>query len=173
METFMMLDKDDFTRLELSTKKIKLIQKIQRQYTDLIIEERLDETEDTGANTEKEEDDPTVEADVSTNPEDIYKSINLDQEINIDTILCKTETGRNLIERLKEGQNSNEKMITQISHILCDCLRAVYGERPSTFHKEMIAKSLVKTYPILGSAASDVPHVSKSSFYNHYNIVPY
>nr|XP_029715639.1 uncharacterized protein LOC109397381 isoform X1 [Aedes albopictus] len=49
-------------------------------------------------------------------------------------------------------------MITQISHILCDCLRAVYGERPSTFHKEMIAKSLVKTYPILGSAASDVPH---------------
>lgn len=85
METFMMLDKDDFTRLELSTKKIKLIQKIQRQYTDLIIEERLDETEDTGANTGKEEDDPTVEADVSTNPEDIYKSINLDQ---VNAILC-------------------------------------------------------------------------------------
>ncbi|XP_055526615.1 uncharacterized protein LOC129719171 [Wyeomyia smithii] len=62
------------------------------------------------------------------------------------------------MDLLLEGKKPDGKMLSQITHVLCDCLLAVYGERPSTDHKEMIAKSLVKTYPILGSTVSEQPY---------------
>ncbi|XP_062551888.1 uncharacterized protein LOC134217124 [Armigeres subalbatus] len=154
----MLLDNNDFTRLRLSTKMIKIIQKTQKQYTDLIIEERLDDTDNADKAEDETEETIVVEGEAIMNPEHIYKTINLDQEIDINTVLCQTQNGRGLTELLLEGQNADEKMITQITHILCDCLLAVYGERPSTFHKDMIARSLVKTYPVLASKASEVPH---------------
>ncbi|XP_065075394.1 uncharacterized protein LOC135699115 [Ochlerotatus camptorhynchus] len=157
LETFLMLDNNDFSRLKLSTKMIKTIQRIQSKCADdIIIEEQT--LEENNKSEIVEDYTMMAEDDISTNPNDIYNTINLDQEININTVLSKTLIGKGLIERLLEGQNPNDKMISQITHILCDCLLAVYGERPSTFHKDIIARSLVKMYPILASAASDVPH---------------
>lgn len=66
--------------------------------------------------------------------------------------------GRELIENLKENTKPNDKTIKRITHILCDFLKSNYGVRASTFYKNIVAKSLVKSYPILASTVSDVPH---------------
>lgn len=75
----MLLDNNDFTRLRLSTKMIKIIQKTQKQYTDLIIEERLDDTDNADKAEDETEETIVVEGEAIMNPEHIYKTINLDQ----------------------------------------------------------------------------------------------
>lgn len=75
-----MLDNSDFTRLKLTTKMVKTIQKIQKQCADDIIfeEERLEENNTSGVEDDLvEEDQP--EHETNTDPDNIYKSINLDQ----------------------------------------------------------------------------------------------
>lgn len=69
----MELNNSDFTRLNLSTKMVKVIQRIQKQCSeDLIIEERLDQNESLN-----EEDD--IKDHLSTQSSNIYESINLDK----------------------------------------------------------------------------------------------
>lgn len=46
LETFLMLDNNDFTRLKLTTKMVKTIQKLQKQLeNDLVVEELEDQNE--------------------------------------------------------------------------------------------------------------------------------
>ncbi|XP_062534812.1 uncharacterized protein LOC134203994 isoform X2 [Armigeres subalbatus] len=81
-------------------------------------------------------------------------------EINVGLLFSMTQNGReNLMhEILAAGNKPNDKMITNITHIICDYLKSTYGVRPSTFYKEMLARSLVNTYPVLASTVSDIPH---------------
>ncbi|XP_065090547.1 uncharacterized protein LOC135711600 [Ochlerotatus camptorhynchus] len=152
LETFSLLDNDDFTRLKLSTKMVKTIQKLQKLLeNDLVVEELEDHIEDI---IETHADDVGT----NSNAENDDRSFNLEQEINVDQIFTKTQTGREIQEFLVEGYKPTEKVSKQITHILCDYLVSAYGERPSTFYKEMLARSLVKTYPVLASTASDIPH---------------
>ncbi|XP_058817107.1 uncharacterized protein LOC131680409 [Topomyia yanbarensis] len=78
-------------------------------------------------------------------------------EINVDLIFCQTSEGKKVMENLKEGKNCDDKMIKSITHLLCDFLKMAYGVRASTFHKNMLAKSLVTTYPKLASRVSNTP----------------
>ncbi|XP_065079427.1 uncharacterized protein LOC135702327 [Ochlerotatus camptorhynchus] len=142
LETFSLLDNDDFTRLKLSTKMVKTIQKLQKLLeNDLVVEELEDHIEDI---IETHADDVGT----NSNAENDDRSFNLEQEINVDQIFTKTQTGREIQEFLVEGYKPTEKVSKQITHILCDYLVSAYGERPSTFYKEMLARSLVKTYPL-------------------------
>ncbi|XP_055522414.1 uncharacterized protein LOC129716604 [Wyeomyia smithii] len=108
--------------------------------------------------------DDNITDNINTPPQNSYRSISLDKVIDINTVFSQTPTGRNIKELLLEGKKPDGKMLSQITHVLCDCLLAVYGERPSTDHKEMIAKSLVKTYPILGSTVSEQPYIREVIF---------
>ncbi|XP_065077146.1 uncharacterized protein LOC135700554 [Ochlerotatus camptorhynchus] len=68
-----------------------------------------------------------------------------------------TENGLAIMEVLKEQTKPKETMIKQICNILCDCLKALYGCRPSNFYKNQIAVSLVRSYPTLAANSSDTP----------------
>ncbi|XP_065088056.1 uncharacterized protein LOC135709595 [Ochlerotatus camptorhynchus] len=61
------------------------------------------------------------------------------------------------MEALKENRNLDDKMIKKITHLLCDFLTSIYGVRATTFHKNLLAKSLVQSYPMLASKVSDIP----------------
>nr|XP_029718019.1 uncharacterized protein LOC115260840 [Aedes albopictus] len=55
MQTFVELDNNDFSRLMLRTKVIKLIQRIQKElYDDMVIEERLEEDDHENGESSKE-----------------------------------------------------------------------------------------------------------------------
>ncbi|KXJ71670.1 hypothetical protein RP20_CCG019960 [Aedes albopictus] len=58
---------------------------------------------------------------------------------------------------LKEGQKADDKCMNAIKNILCEFLQSVYGLRPSAFHKNLLAQSLVRSYPALKSSNPDVP----------------
>nr|XP_029726803.1 uncharacterized protein LOC115265505 [Aedes albopictus]XP_029727784.1 uncharacterized protein LOC115266064 [Aedes albopictus] len=115
------------------------------------------------ANVEEEIEDTSVEVadhNVATTSKHTTESISLEQEINVNLLFSQTEDGRKLQEYLAEGIKPTEKINRNINRVLCDYLVSNYGVRPSTFYKEMLARSLVNTYPILGSTVTDIPHVS-------------
>nr|XP_029728108.1 uncharacterized protein LOC115266270 [Aedes albopictus] len=47
--------------------------------------------------------------------------------------------------------------MNDIKNVLCEFLQSVYGFRPSAFHKNLLAQSLVRSYPALMSSNPDVP----------------
>ncbi|XP_055550930.1 uncharacterized protein LOC129733254 isoform X2 [Wyeomyia smithii] len=77
--------------------------------------------------------------------------------INIDRVLERTEDGKSIMENLKANKQPAESITKKISYILCDCLKYIYGCRPSNFYKNQIALSLVRSYPISAAKGSDVP----------------
>ncbi|XP_053698336.1 uncharacterized protein LOC128745320 [Sabethes cyaneus] len=79
----------------------------------------------------------------------------MDKNINVNKIFGLTVEGIAIMEKLKHNTEITDKLLTKITHILCDCLFVVSGGRASTTHKDLLAKSLVETYPSLSSAASD------------------
>ncbi|XP_065085860.1 uncharacterized protein LOC135717162 [Ochlerotatus camptorhynchus] len=171
-EIFMSLNESDFKRLELNTKAIKIIQKIQKSVlSEQIIEEEYLENDDTDATAADEhptevnamqcdeqpntEEHPDLEINDDPNP---YTGISLEREIDINIIFSKTEEGNDLIETLREAKKPNDKTIKRITHLLCNFLKLNYGVRTSTYYKNMLAKSLVRSYPVLASSVSVVPH---------------
>lgn len=145
-ETFLLLDNDDFKRLQLTTKMVKTIQKYQKLLTNDLEVEPIDDAKDA------------EEHNVSTCSNRSSEPIKLEKEINVALLFSQTENGRKIQEYLAEGTKPTEKIIKTINCILCDFLASNYGVRASTFYKEMLACSLVKTYPILGSTVTDIPH---------------
>ena len=80
LETFLDLNNIDFARLDLTTKMIKTILRMQSKCADKIIheeEQREEENSPEAAIGEVVED--AVEIELSTNPADIYKSITLEK----------------------------------------------------------------------------------------------
>ncbi|XP_065083261.1 uncharacterized protein LOC135705442 [Ochlerotatus camptorhynchus] len=166
-ELFMSLDDSDFIRLKLSTKLIKIILKIQKSTsTEHIIEEEyLEHTEEDTVNTTEEPiesdsdgnngDNAPQGSNSETNP---YTGITMEQDIDINIILERSAEGRALMQILQENKKPNDKTIKRITHLLCGFLKSNYGVRASTFYKNIVAKSLVQSYPILASSVSDVPH---------------
>ncbi|XP_062550611.1 uncharacterized protein LOC134215430 isoform X2 [Armigeres subalbatus] len=158
----------DYSRLRLKTKLIKAIQRIQTDISngpaiEEYIVEQLDDLENEnersgdigGRNTEDDQDtDDDCSGATDENP---YHGIRLEKVININRVLTRTEQGKQIMECLKEGIRPNEKLMNQIKHVLCEYLRSTYGSRPSAFQKNLIALSLVETYPILRSSNNDVP----------------
>lgn len=64
LQTFLELDSNDFTRLKLRTKVIKLIQRMQKEiYNDTVVEERLDEYHE-GDDPQESNDMTTEEANI-------------------------------------------------------------------------------------------------------------
>ncbi|XP_062558076.1 uncharacterized protein LOC134222948 [Armigeres subalbatus] len=151
VETFLDLDEQDFTRLRLKTKLIKTIQKIQKDYMNNPIIEELEEGDPLSIS-----DNGNGEGNggPSENP---YRGILLEQAIDINIIFSKTPSGNEIMEVLNEEINPNDKLLNQINRILCEFLKLNYGLHPSTFHKNLLAVSLVNTYPVLGSTNRDVP----------------
>ncbi|XP_062714475.1 uncharacterized protein LOC115253595 [Aedes albopictus] len=148
IETFLELNDQDFIRLRLKTKLIKTIQKIQKQYlNDHIIEEL------------EEEKDPLSTSDVAPGTSGVnpYHGIVLEEIIDIDTIFTQTVSGNQIVEILKEETSPNDKLLNKINRQLCDFLTSNYGLHPSSFHKNLLAQSLVNSYPILASITPDVP----------------
>ncbi|XP_058811198.1 uncharacterized protein LOC131676086 [Topomyia yanbarensis] len=153
-DLFMSLNETDFARLKLTTKLIKTIQKIQKCVSDdQVIEEYLENSAD---NTEAalEADEPTPGSSSSHDP---YHGMSLEHEIHVDTIFAKTNQGTRIIEVLKENKSPDDKTIKLITHLLCDFLKSLFGVRVTSFHKNLLAISLVQSYPILKSANSEVP----------------
>ncbi|XP_029707906.2 uncharacterized protein LOC115254508 [Aedes albopictus] len=162
----MSLGESDFMRLKLSTRTIHIILKIQKSIAaDDIIEEEYLEHDEEAANITEEIADPdtgpddgndsTQKSNDETNP---FTGIIMEQEIDINIVLARTSEGRDLMEILQENKKPNDKTIKRITHFLCEFLKSNYGVRASTFYKDLVAKSLVKSYPILASTVSDVPH---------------
>ncbi|XP_062551493.1 uncharacterized protein LOC134216658 [Armigeres subalbatus] len=151
VETFLDLDEQDFTRLRLKTKLIKTIQKIQKDYMNNPIIEELEEGDPLSIS-----DNGNGEGNggPSENP---YRGILLEQAIDINIIFSKTPSGNEIMEVLNEEINPNDKLLNQINRLLCEFLKLNYGLHPSTFHKNLLAVSLVNTYPVLGSTNRDVP----------------
>lgn len=73
LQTFMELDNNDFDRLKLRTKVIKLIQRLQKELYNDPIEERLEDTTE-----DQVEDVGTDEAENSLNGSSNYQGITLD-----------------------------------------------------------------------------------------------
>ncbi|XP_058452285.1 uncharacterized protein LOC131430963 isoform X2 [Malaya genurostris] len=155
----MELNEADFVRLRLKTKIIKSIQRIQKELKSNSIVEELEinkqisdfeEKEQTG-NTESDGDNGTNSID------EPYRDIFLEEEINIDKIFKRTRAGKDIIEILKEGAKPSDGCLKSINNILCEFLKSTYGLRPSSYHKNMLAMSLVKSYPVLASSNDSVP----------------
>ncbi|XP_055526662.1 uncharacterized protein LOC129719190 [Wyeomyia smithii] len=73
-DTFMELDNNNYTRLQLTTKMVKTIQRIRRQCSDdLIVEERLE--------NEPMSEDDNITDNINTPPQNSYRSISLDKVI--------------------------------------------------------------------------------------------
>ncbi|XP_041786044.1 uncharacterized protein LOC121601278 [Anopheles merus] len=122
LDTFLSLDNNDFTRLQLTIKMMKIIQKYQKQYG--------------------------VTIDITTTPNEFME---------------ETDEGKQIHETLTEGIKPDEVTNKKINRIICDWLADNYGAYISVVHKRkkvMLAKSLVKTYPILASNVSDVPYAA-------------
>ncbi|XP_065082745.1 uncharacterized protein LOC135705098 [Ochlerotatus camptorhynchus] len=162
LQTFMELDNNDFARLKLRTKVIKLIQRIQKElYDDTVIEERLEEYHEGDDHQEKYKDMTTEETE--SHEEDTlegfneYRGMILETVIDINLIFKRTPNGKAIMELLNEGQKPSDNCMSAIKRILCDYLKSVYGFRPSAYHKNLLAQSLVHTYPALSSSTPDVP----------------
>ncbi|XP_062535172.1 uncharacterized protein LOC134204360 [Armigeres subalbatus] len=178
---FVDLNEQDFVRLRLRTKTIKVIQRLQKEFESAsIVEEYI--VEESGEDCElgdvkvapvfdssvscayrqpeqvhvdaEREDEETQDNKTQSNP---YKGILLEKKINIDRIFERTDDGMQVMESLKQGEKPNDKMLTRIKKLLCEYLQLTYGMRPSAFHKNIMAVSLVDTYPILRSTTPDVP----------------
>ncbi|XP_065072578.1 uncharacterized protein LOC135696960 [Ochlerotatus camptorhynchus] len=147
LDTFLQLDDNDFTRLKLTTKMIKIIQRVQREY------------DQAGHTTTSASCSTTTQLSSSaTDPNDNpYQEINLDEIINIDRVFEKTEEGIAVMEALKETTKPNETIIRKVGNILCDCLKSLYGCRPCNFYKNQIAVSLVQSYPITAAESTETP----------------
>ncbi|XP_065092129.1 uncharacterized protein LOC135712957 [Ochlerotatus camptorhynchus] len=154
IETFLSLDENDFTRLKMTTKMIKIVQKLQNHLQDCNEEWIVEEVEISPTNTQTVNADDTPQ---NVDPNDPYKGISLDNVIDIDTIFEKTNEGITIMEVLKEGLRPKESTFKKINDMLCDCLKSVYGCRPNRFYKDQIAISLVKSYPILAAKDAKVP----------------
>ncbi|XP_062553703.1 uncharacterized protein LOC134218586 [Armigeres subalbatus] len=151
MDTFLSLNENDFLRLKMTTKMIKIIQKIQKEQNpeEWIVEEvEVSPTKSRNDNI----DDPAQKFD----PDNPYKGISLDNVIDIDNIFARTTEGITIMELLKEGSRPRESIFKKINDILCDCLKSVYGCRPNRFYKDQIAISLVTSYPILAAKDTNV-----------------
>ncbi|XP_058820942.1 uncharacterized protein LOC131683138 isoform X2 [Topomyia yanbarensis] len=155
MQTFVELDNYDFMRLKLRTKVIKLIQRMQKEILDdTVIEETL-ENESDEPNNNGEDDILNVDGEVVHEEElenndrnNVYHGVVLE---------TRTPNGKAVMEILKEGQKPNDICLTAIKRILCEYLKSMYGLRPSAFYKNLLAQSLVNTYPQLTSSTPDVP----------------
>ncbi|XP_065085959.1 uncharacterized protein LOC135707977 [Ochlerotatus camptorhynchus] len=172
VDIFLELNDQDFVRLRLRTKTIKYIQRMQTEIRNApVFEESVDDTMDA-THASAQSDDQTdnnqmeiVEDLLSSDEDDTvdesapnpYKGIRLEKKINIDRILKRTATGLQIMESLKQGNKPTDKLPTQIKQILCDYLRLNYGIRPSAFHKNLLAISLVDSYSILRSSTPDIP----------------
>nr|XP_029732029.1 uncharacterized protein LOC115268136 [Aedes albopictus] len=171
----MELNDQDFIRLRLKTKTIKLIQRLQSEFENApVVEEFIDNdseeekpevasfsalpsdkqsgNDDIDQGEDSDDDEPIDNT--TPNP---YKSIVLEKKINVDRIFKRTDDGLRVIELLKQGTKPNDKLLNEIKKILCHYLRLNYGARPSAFHKNMLAISLVESYPVLRSSTRDVP----------------
>nr|XP_019528629.1 uncharacterized protein LOC109400596 [Aedes albopictus] len=154
----MEINEQDFKRLNLTTKMIKIVTKIQDQ------QRNNDETEEWieeekplhGSNNDNPRSNKTSGVQI-IDPDNPYAGINLEQVINIDTVFDKTVEGVQVMEALRENPRPNESILKEINKILCECLRSLYGCRPSNFYKNEIALSLVRTYPSLASNNPGVP----------------
>ncbi|XP_055532980.1 uncharacterized protein LOC129723058 isoform X1 [Wyeomyia smithii] len=135
---------------------VKTIQKHQKHLENNSVVEELDDEPEPAIETE--EDFTGQSADTSQTGQNVFSAINLEKEIDVNQIFSKTPVGREIQEFLSAGNKPNDEWMKKITHVVCDCMAAVYGVRPETFYKEMLARSLVKTYPILASTASVVPH---------------
>ncbi|XP_055590855.1 uncharacterized protein LOC129742942 [Uranotaenia lowii] len=168
-ELFMSLDDADFKRLNLTTKLIKIIKQIQKHIDDntIYVEEYIDDENVTSAESSiiRSNDDmkDSEIADNQSEQPDADRDTN-QNEIDVDIIFSKTNKGRQLMELLKEATKPTDKLFTQTTHILCDYLKAVYGLRPSANHKDILAISLVKCYPILASRVN--PDCLQSVFFH-------
>ncbi|XP_065072696.1 uncharacterized protein LOC135697046 [Ochlerotatus camptorhynchus] len=154
IETFMALNEQDFKRLSMTTKMIKLIIKIQEQHRANFEPEEWIEEEIVLNASRNGYFIPKTEHVNSTNP---YIEIDLEQIVNIDTVFGKTNEGLAIMEVLKENSRPNEMIIKKITMLLCDCLRSLFGCRPSNFYKNQISTSLVRTYSNLATKTGDVP----------------
>ncbi|XP_055533714.1 uncharacterized protein LOC129723490 isoform X5 [Wyeomyia smithii] len=151
METFSMLNENDFNRMNLNTGQRKQILKHQKKINE--IKDYMTE-ESTGGDTSYEQyeyieqDDETLEtSQVAT----AQRSVSLEKEFDIDLIFKKTPEGRNVMASLKEKNPLNNKLVKSITKILCEYLINNYGFHPSTHYKNIIAVSLVNKYDMLKS----------------------
>ncbi|XP_021703123.1 uncharacterized protein LOC110677020 [Aedes aegypti] len=192
LETFLQLDERDYVRLNLTTKQIKFIQRLQQHYR-LVTVEWLNEEQsavatqvpivsqestvdvctltDPGPSTASsshvlptspntpcsKNTTPSLAQLAFANPDESDQKISLEKPINIDHVLEKSEKGRVIMEILKEKAKPKESTIKEIVNVLCDFLKSQYGCRPSNFHKNQVAVSLVCSYPALAADSSDTP----------------
>ncbi|XP_062534937.1 uncharacterized protein LOC134204120 [Armigeres subalbatus] len=161
LQTFLELDSGDFARLKLCTKVIKFIQRVQKEfYDDPVLEERLEECDEDVLDevpSAVEEPDETQYEETTPDGSNDYRGIVLQTIIDVNVIFKRTSNGREIIELLKEGLKPNDSCMSAIKRILCDYLKSAFGLRPSAYHKNLLAKSLVHTYPALSSTTLDVP----------------
>ncbi|XP_058445906.1 uncharacterized protein LOC131427042 [Malaya genurostris] len=157
LETFLTLNERDFIRLQLTTKMIKWIEKLQLEYkkNDYLEHESEEWIQENLCMSESHISDiETINQNWSVdNP---YSGINLEEINNIDRIFERTQEGSAIMEALKENYRPKETFIKRINSLLCECLKSLHGCRPNNFYKIQIAISLVKSYPALASP-TDVP----------------
>lgn len=85
LQTFMELDNNDFARLKLRTKVIKLIQRMQKElYDDTVIEERLEEYHEGDDHQEKYKDMTTEETE--SHEEDTLEGFNEYRGMILETV---------------------------------------------------------------------------------------
>lgn len=126
METFLSLNNDDFVRLKLTTKMIRTIQELQKQCENELPVEEIFINEQV---TPPAPTDPPAPSDKSgPTEENIYDGISLEKLIDVKDIFNKTSQGQAIIETLMDcDAHVNDRLITDITHTLCDYLVAVYG----------------------------------------------
>ncbi|XP_062533549.1 uncharacterized protein LOC134202559 [Armigeres subalbatus] len=158
IETFMELNDLDYKRLNMTTKMIKVVTKIQEQQR---VTEETEEwiEEETPAQPSQIDhprniNEPQIHV---ADPENLYAGINLEEIIDVNLIFERTANGIKVMEELNENPRPNDAIIKQVTKILCECLRSLFGWRPSNFYKNQISLSLVRTYPSLASKNEDVP----------------
>lgn len=147
---------------------IKAIQRIQKELlTNPIVEElfEIEEVKDVmNDSTNQEDTDQESECEnnqnISPNIKDKtnpYRGIRLEKEINIDKVFKRTADGLQVMEQLKQNATTDDKLFKKIQVILCNFLQFNFGIRPSAFHKNLTALSLVNCYPSLRAVTLDTP----------------
>nr|XP_029723539.1 uncharacterized protein LOC109403469 isoform X2 [Aedes albopictus]XP_029723540.1 uncharacterized protein LOC109403469 isoform X2 [Aedes albopictus] len=153
MQTFLALNERDFSRMSLTTKMIKIIEKLQTESRteadDTLYEEFIEEEADAT--------DENSQIEAVIDPNNPYQGISLEQVIHIDRIFERTVEGAAILELLREGTRVTETDFKRINNLICDCLKSLFGCRPTNFHKNQLAVSLVKSYPILGASSTETP----------------
>ncbi|XP_055537684.1 uncharacterized protein LOC129725654 isoform X2 [Wyeomyia smithii] len=155
LETFLELNERDYSRLQLTTKMIKTIEKLQAQFREK--PEDCKEHEEWIEEVSNNDSEYCQENAVSWDADNPYHGISLEENISIDRILERTSDGIVLMEILQENERISDSITRKICNVLCECLKSLYGCRPSNFHKNQMAISLVQSYPSLAATTKEVP----------------